>query len=428
MTSSEHPTPADEAAAAGIMGLLAVTHLTPAGELADAVARHAAPLGAQDVVLYLVDYEQSALVPVPSATSAGQGVLRVDGTVGGRTYTSSTVHDLESSIPGRRRVWLPLLDGTERLGVMELTLPDSGGLADPALVRQCERYAHLIAQLVVSKGAYSDVFELVRRRRSMSIAAEVQYALLPPSTFAGDGVMITGALEPAYDVGGDSFDYAVNGSLAHLAVFDAMGHGLSAAITSTVAVSAYRSSRRQQLDLTGTYAAVNAALLAMFGGDRFTTATLAQLDLRTGTLRWVNAGHPPPLLLRRRRLVKTLRIAPSPPMGMPLESPPPQLGRADLEPGDQVLLYTDGLTEARHPNGSFFTEERLAEFLERQAAAGLAGPETLRRLRHAILDYQERRLQDDATAVLVEWSPSAGQDLLPLAPGSLRESGSPTTP
>ncbi|HEY6798421.1 MAG TPA: PP2C family protein-serine/threonine phosphatase [Kineosporiaceae bacterium] len=140
--------------------------------------------------------------------------------------------------------------------------------------------------------------------------------------------------------------------MAQLAVFDAMGHGLTAAVTATVAVSAYRNCRRGRLDLAGTYAGTNEARVAAFGGERFVTAVLTWLDVSTGTFRWLDAGHPPPLLLRRR-MVKALETAPDLPLGLPFDVDPAQVGRENLEPGDRVLLYTDGLTEARGPDGAF---------------------------------------------------------------------------
>jgi hypothetical protein len=394
-------------------GLLADTHLSTPDELSSVLARHAAEIGVESLVLYLVDYEQADLIPVPGPHSEDRSVLRIEGTLGGRAFAQLTVQDVEADAPDRRRLWVPLLDGTERLGVLEVVVPGKPDGVEPGILAACERYAHLAAQLVIGKGMYGDVFERVRRRQPMSVAAELQWKLLPPLVFATDGLVLAGVLEPAYDVGGDSFDYAVNGSVAHLAVFDAMGHGLGAAVAAAVAVSAYRNARRRSLDLAGTYATVDAAVAAEYGGARYATALLARLDLGTGVLSWLSAGHPPPLLLRDGRLVKTLELPTSTPLGWQLSDEPPHVGTEHLQPGDRLLLYTDGLTEARTAEGDFFTTERLAEFLERQAAAGLPTPETLRRLRHAVLEYQAGALQDDATALLVEWQRGSERRMLP---------------
>jgi Stage II sporulation protein E (SpoIIE) len=398
-------------AADAFADLLEDTHLSQPDELADVLAERALPLGLEDLVLYLVDYEQTALIPVPRRQfPVDRPVLRIDGTLGGRAFAETTTFEADAGREGRRRLWIPLIDGTDRLGVLELTAPRP---VTEQLLTYCERYAHLAAQLVVGKSFYGDVFERIRRRRPMTVAAELQWTLLPPLVFATRGLVVAGALEPCYTVGGDSFDYAVNGSTAHLAVFDAMGHGLRAAGTAALAVSAYRNARRQLLDLPGTYAAVDETLRGEFGAERFATAVFARLDLQDGRLRWVNAGHPPPLLLRHGKLVKTLELRPSTPLGVPFGDTPVLVGDERLEPGDRVLLYTDGVTEARTATGEFFTADRLAGFLEREAADGLPTPETLRRLRHAILAYQNGQLQDDATALLVEWRRDTEYALLP---------------
>ena len=128
---------------------------------------------------------------------------------------------------------------------------------------------------------------------------------------------------------------------------------------------------------------------------------------------WVSAGHPPPLLLRAGTLIKSLELAPAPPMGMRLATETPAAGEEWLEPGDMVLLYTDGLTEARRPAGARFTVERRAAGIEREAANGLPAPETLRGLRQAIIERGEGSLRDDATALLVEWRRGSESALLP---------------
>jgi serine phosphatase RsbU (regulator of sigma subunit) len=245
------------------------------------------------------------------------------------------------------------------------------------------------------------------------VAAELQWQLLPPLVFATRGLVIAGALEPCYTIGGDCFDYAVERSSAHLAVFDAMGHGLTAASTAAMTVAAYRNARRQRLDLAETYAAVDAAVRDEYAGERFATAVLAQLDLDRGLLRWVNAGHPAPLLLRGGKRVEVPDLRPATPLGVPFGATPVPVGEMKLRPGDQLLFYTDGVVEARTASGEFFTADRLADFLERESADGRPTPETLRRLRHAILVHQGGQLQDDATMLLVEWRRDSELGLVP---------------
>jgi serine phosphatase RsbU (regulator of sigma subunit) len=150
-----------------------------------------------------------------------------------------------------------------------------------------------------------------------------------------------------------------------------------------------------------------------FPDERYVTAVIAQLDIETGRLSWISAGHPPPMIIRDSRLSRTLTATPAAPLGIPLDGPSPVVAEESLEPGDLLLLYTDGLTEARHPNGQMFTIAGLGEFVEREAAGGQTAPETLRRLRHAIVDRQPGQLADDATAVLVEWRRGGEVDLLP---------------
>jgi serine phosphatase RsbU (regulator of sigma subunit) len=308
------------------------------------------------------------------------------------------------------RLWLPLLDGTERLGAVEMTF---AGPLPESLLAACERYAHLIATLIANKNPYSDFFKLLRRREPMTTASELVWELVPPQVLATDRFVLAALLEPCYDIGGDVYDYAINEGVLHFAVFDAMGHGLKAAGLATFALSAYRHSRRQGDGPAATYAAVDAAVHEQYPTSRFATALIAELDVTSGELCWVSAGHPAPLLLRGGRLIKALELSPSPPLGLRLADGAPVVGRESLEPGDLLLAYTDGLTEARRPDGALFTVERLGEFIERQASTGQPAPEVLRGLREAIIERREGALRDDATALLIEWRGEGQWKLLP---------------
>jgi serine phosphatase RsbU (regulator of sigma subunit) len=190
-------------------------------------------------------------------------------------------------------------------------------------------------------------------------------------------------------------------------LFDGMGHGLRSSQLAAIAVAAYRNARRSKKGLLDTAGGIHEALLETFGGDAFTTGLLVELDTDTGVLSWINAGHPQPLLLRDGRLVKTLACRPAPPLGLRLPSdsprPPFVVCREQLQPGDRITCYTDGVTEARAPDGTFFGEQRLTDLLTRNFAADMPTPETLRRVVRALLEHQGGQLSDDATLLLLEW-------------------------
>lgn len=227
------------------------------------------------------------LVPLRRGPGDERPPSSVAGTVAGRSYSATTILRTTGGTGGQR-LWLALLDGTERLGVIGMSFADDK--VGHGVMTTCERYAHLVAMLIATKGAYGDAFEVVRRRQEMTIASELLWSLAPPVLCATDDVSIAGLLEPAYDNGGDALDYAVNNRVLHLGVFDAMGHGLAAAGVAAFALSAYRHSRRHGRDLLGTYAAMNHAVGEQFPDSRFVTAVIAQLDLDTGRLSWNQRG------------------------------------------------------------------------------------------------------------------------------------------
>jgi serine phosphatase RsbU (regulator of sigma subunit) len=388
-----------------IRALVRASHQLPADGVGPAVTREARRLGAREAVVYLADYAQHELVPLPGDGVPGRQTLTIDGSLAGRAFRR--VHPVQAPAhDGPVTLWLPLLDGAERMGVLEMVLPAA---PTPRLEDDCRSFASLVAELVVTRDAYSDVFSRLRRRRTLSLAAEIQWDLLPPLTYASDRVVITGALEPAYDIGGDTFDYAVNGSLVELMVLDAVGHGLPAALLASAAVGAYRHARRDRLDLPDVAAAVDAVVAGQFPDSRFATAALARLDLDTGVLRWVNCGHPDPLLVRDGVLIRPPACRPARPLGLQVDRP--DLCQVQLRPGDRLLLYTDGIAEARSPEGEFFGEERLADLVVRAELAGDPPPETMRRLMGSVMEHQDGQLQDDASIVMVEWRTGAEEQL-----------------
>jgi len=397
-----------EAANDAVRLLLDRSRLLRAEDLPAVVNEAVGLLGGTDAVIYLADMRQVALVPLVADRTGVPAVLSVEGTLAGRAFTDIATHRRRS--PSTLTVWEPLLDGAERLGVLEMTFPLPGD-DEFAVLAEGRHIAAMAAEVLVARDKYGDAIARTRRQEPMQLPAEVQWQLLPPLTFGTPQVVISGAVEPAYDVGGDCFDYAVNGEIGHVAVIDAMGHGLGSALLSTVAIGALRNARRSGLDLVDTVRSMDKWLTAQFGDETFVTAIVAELNLLTGTYRWVNAGHPPALLLRGRHVVKELSAGVNPPLGLIGEIPIVEEER--LQPGDRLVLHSDGVVDARNEAGEYFGPERLIDFVVKAAASGLPAPETLRRLNHAILEHQGDHLQDDATTLLVEWRGGAPERLLP---------------
>jgi serine/threonine protein phosphatase PrpC len=367
---------------------------------------------AGDAIVYLADLQQRTLVPFQPLGGSDHEeyshALGMDSTVAGRAFQhmrSFTQSPADDRVDGRVRVWLPLLDGSERLGVLGLTLPATL-LDDAPAMRRMHWFVSVVAELVMTKTLYGDSIVRSRRTKRMTLAAEIQWSLLPPLTFVNQSVTVAGGLEPAYEVAGDSFDYAVDAGLARFAVFDGMGHGIVSAQLISLVVAAYRNARRAGQSLPEIATHIENAVTDVFRVESFATGLLCELDTTTGRLTWISAGHHEPLLLRDGKLVRALQVEPLLPLGLNQamsQAISTSVGTEQLQPGDMLLLYTDGVTEARSPDGDFFGLTRLVDLVTRNLATGLPAPETMRRVIHALLDHQSDNLDDDATLLLVEW-------------------------
>jgi serine phosphatase RsbU (regulator of sigma subunit) len=417
------PVPVMPAAAAGggdatdgvagrvLADLLAQAHLMAPGALTAVLAERACPLGVRGVRIYLADLQQRHLHPLPDNAAQSPAVLSIDSTLAGRAFQTVTIHRASTGAAGGGLVqlWVPLIDGTERLGVLELVVEDAG----EAMLGRYRALASLAGLLIASKSVYSDTFARARRSREVALQAEMVWAFIAPTTFATEHVILSAVLEPAYEVGGDAFDYSLLGEHLHVSLFDAAGHDLAAGLIASVAMASSRTTRRSGGGLTDIAARADHAIAGQFGDSRFATALLCDLNIATGELAWIPCGHPPPLLIRDNKVIKELFRRPWPPLGL-AETPrapasdngglSPPVYTEHLEPRDRILLYTDGVVEGR-ARGSQFGLERLTDFIIRHSASGTPAPETLRRLNHAILDHQHGRLSDDATTVLIEWMP-----------------------
>jgi serine phosphatase RsbU (regulator of sigma subunit) len=369
----------------------------PAG-MPEVLAEAAASFGAANLVLYLVDFGQTTLEPVPMRSSRASLATSepVAATMAGRAFIDQAIVTAERD--GEVRAWIPVAEGSDRTGVVALTVPTF----DAGVEQACEELGLLAGYLISAHARGTDVYQMYRRRRSLSLAASMQWDLLPPLTLRTESVSVAGLVEPAYDVGGDCFDYAANGPTFDVAIMDAMGHGLGSATVSGLALGSYRHGRRESRSLAALHTALGSAITTQYEGATFVTGLLGRLDCRTGAFSWTNAGHPHPMLVRQGQVVGELRCKPTPPWGT-IEAVPTVATEA-LEPGDEVLLYTDGVIEARTPEGELFGTERLADLTSRVASDLLRPEDVVRHLVRAVVGHQAADLTDDATVVLLRWN------------------------
>jgi len=376
-----------------LASLLAGTTELPASELARVVHVAGRVLGASAARMLVADYGLLSLQELGDDGPRGPRRL-IEGTLAGRCFASG---EIVVAGDGPVTVFVPLAEGSERLGVLELTLPAwSEGLrsvVDPVV--------RVLVLVLISKRRYTDVVLRARRAEPLSVAAEIQWALLPPLTYSSDRVSVSGILEPAYSIGGDSFDYALNADSAEFGIVDAVGHGIAAVSISVLALNSLRNARREGHGLEAAYLDAGSAIEAEFGRSAFATGQLGRLALDTGELTWLNAGHPLPLLVRDQTFVGRLACPPSIPMG--LGGAVKAVATERLQRGDHVLFYTDGVVESTSPDGEAFGVDRLADLLVRSAADGTSPAEAVRRLAAAVLAYNRRPLRDDATLLLVEY-------------------------
>jgi serine phosphatase RsbU (regulator of sigma subunit) len=331
--------------------LRAVERAAPVDAVKAVTRRIGTSLNASWVSFLVADMSGRALVrlvhePVADTSGARRQdedialVLPFDGGPQEQALRTQQVH--VEATDGQFVVRAPVTQRGEAIGLLEMVLP-----AEPteAAVRRVSRAAHTLAFVVIANRRHTDLFEWGQRTTPFTLAAEIQRRLLPASfTCEGDSFTLAAWLEPAASIGGDTFDYSVARDLLHLSVTDAVGHGVHSALTATLCVGGLRNARRSGCTLIEQAEAANQALIGN-APDRatFVTGLLGRLDLRTGILAVVNAGHPAPMLVRGGT---------AGPVALPVNRPfgvlgdrPYRTAQVALEPGDRLVLLTDGMLE-----------------------------------------------------------------------------------
>jgi serine phosphatase RsbU (regulator of sigma subunit) len=293
---------------------------------------------------------------------------------------------------GRFVLRAPVTQRGEPIGLLELALRTA---PTEATLRVVARVAHTLAFVVIANRRHTDLFEWGQRTTPFTLAAEIQRRLLPASFVCeADSFTLAAWLEPAASIGGDTFDYSVARDQLHLSITDAVGHGVQSALTATLCVGSLRNTRRAGGTLLEQADAANLALLDNApGGSTFATGILGRLDLHTGILAVVNAGHPAPLLIRDGA-ARPLELLANRPFGV-LRHRPYQETQITLQPGDRLVMVTDGMLERGAAALDLATRV--------QDLAGLHPREVVRVLADLVLDVAGPTLPDDACLLVLDW-------------------------
>jgi serine phosphatase RsbU (regulator of sigma subunit) len=362
-----------------------------AGELAEAI-------GAREVSFLIADFSGRSLIRL--GHSGGEGALRLQGKeTAERVPLSGTPHGralaaqaVEVIAEDRGvRLFAPVTSRGEAVGVLELgleTFPVEQTVADVALA------AHFLAYVVIANRRYTDLFEWGQRSVPLSLAAEIQHRLLPGAFTCEAGQFTLAAwLQPAGEIGGDTFDFSLDRDALHVSMTDAMGHTMEAALLATVLVGALRNARRRGVELAEQARLASDALAEQAGEDQFVTGLLVRIDLSRATAGIVNAGHPPPLRLRAGQ-VEQIHLEADRPFGLQ-RGGGYRVQALELEVGDRLMFVTDGMLER--------DVERMNITAILTASINMHAREAVQHLTQAVLEASGGQLRDDATALCLDW-------------------------
>ncbi len=355
-------------------------------------------LGASQVSFLIADFSGQSLIRLGHAGVAKGGrsqgretAERVPliGTAHGRALATQSV-EIERTASGSQ-VFAPVTNRGEAIGVLEVDLP---GSADERTVADVALAAHALAYLVIANRRFTDLFIWGQRSVQLSLAAEIQHRLLPGSYTCEAGQFTLAAwLEPAGDVGGDTFDFSLERDTLHLSMTDAMGHEVDAAVLATVLVGALRNARRAGVEIAEQASLANTGLIDFARTGGFVTGQLARMDLIEQTATIVNAGHPPPLRLRDGQ-VEELALTADPPFGI-VRDHAYRVQTLPLEPGDRLMFLTDGMLERNATNVDIAAV--IASDADKHPR------EAVQHLTQIILEAAGGTLEDDATAMCFDW-------------------------
>ncbi|MFF8195304.1 PP2C family protein-serine/threonine phosphatase [Streptomyces bobili] len=369
-------------------------------ELADAVRRVLVErYAAVAVELLMADYGLTTLQPVSGPRD--REPLSVYDSAAGRAFGAQEPY-VEPADGGRVRAHLPVTVRGDRLGVLSVTLPGDGhgDREVPGVLCELTEVAQVLGHEVVVAERATDLYLRARRRDRLTLAAEMQWQLLPARSSTGPGYALGAQLEPAYAVHGDNFDWSATADRLALYVSNGMGEGTEAALLTTLAVNALRNARRAGLPIADQAALADQAVHAHYGGRSYLSVLMLDVELATGRGQVVDAGSPR-LLRLRAGTVERVGFEAQLPLGM-FEETDYAAQPFRVEPGDRLVFVSDGVYEVASPAGEAYGDAALARAIS--STRLLPAAEVPRAVLRELTDHRGGRVpEDDALVVCLDW-------------------------
>ncbi|WP_127554044.1 PP2C family protein-serine/threonine phosphatase [Actinoplanes sp. OR16] len=369
------------------MGVL--LRAAPPDRLPETAAEHLRRhFGADAIEMFLADLNLTGLCPLIGSSGPEPAALRCLG---------SQQTAIGPAADGAVRMHLPLNSWGERLGVLRLELP---ARPEPELAEQLHAIADELAVALRAADTCTDRYRRAQRRARLTMAAELQWELLPGRSLGDERFLVAGQMEPAYDVRGDHFDWALDGDRLTITVLNGFGDGMEAALLTTVAVNAMRNARRCGADIVEQAELASDAVHARRAGAAHVSTLLLEVDLVGGHVAAVDAGSPRCMIARNGE-VEPVNLEQQLPFGMFPEAHY-EIQRFRLEPGDRMLVVSDGVHAAVPGGRAAFGESALLSAIRgtRLQPATEAVGTVMRGLREY---HAGAEPEDDAVTVCLDW-------------------------
>ncbi|CAG7654477.1 PP2C family protein-serine/threonine phosphatase [Actinacidiphila bryophytorum] len=356
----------------------------------------AAHYGAHAVDLLMADYSQSVLQPVTALPHTAVAVS-TRSSVQGRAFGSQEPQQEISAADDLIALHLPVTVRGDRLGVLTVRLTPSHCTA--VAVRDLVDIAGLLGHEILVAERDTDVYLQARRVNRLTLAAEMQWQLLPARACARTEYSIGAQLEPAYAIRGDNFDWASTAENLTLTITNGMGEGIEASLLTNLAVNALRNARRAGIGIADQAALADQALYAEHGGSAHVSTLLLSFDLATGHVQVVDAGSPQ-LWRQRDKSVERVPFEAQLPLGM-FDQTEYVLQEFRVLPGDRLIFVSDGVYAASSPAGEAYEKQALSRAIT--AAGLLAAADVPGAVLRELAAYRDADAEDDALVVCLDW-------------------------